>query len=159
MRGVVASQGGPERWSQIWQDFPSNGFPEKRRVCNSSGKGGSRSEAYRHKNSAEKRRRLLLGETKSQLTPSLTRDHPNPHQIDPNVPVFLENVVFFELERRPGSENRAACTQQRTAADFSWTPAQDNSFAEKPFHEISKRYRSSWNWSWILSNPIEGPCL
>jgi hypothetical protein len=60
--------------------------------------------AYRDKNSTEKRRRLLLNETKSQLTPSLTLDHPNLHQIDPNVPVFLENVVFFELERRPASE-------------------------------------------------------
>ena len=74
---------------------------EERGGWNSSRKGGSgrSSEAYRHKNSDEKRRSLLK---LRNWTPSLTLDHRDPHQIDPNVPVFLENVVFFEIERRGG---------------------------------------------------------
>ena len=118
---------------------------------NSSRKGGSgrSSEAYRHKNSDEKRRRLLK---LRNWTPSLTLDHRDPHQIDPNVPVFLENVVFFEIERRGGfSELDCVHTAARAAAHFSWTPSQDNSSAKERFHEISRRYHYQyWYWQYIF---------
>ena len=52
--------------------------------------------------------------------------------------VFLENVVFFEIGRSGGFQESELRARRggANAAQFSWTPSQDNSLAKQSFQEI-----------------------
>ena len=79
-------------------------------------------EAYRRKNSAEKASSARSLSQWNQISTdplvnansvlTVTQDHRHLGQIDPNVPVFLENVVFFEAGRRRVLGNGSACTRR-----------------------------------------------